>query len=164
MDNAYEAEPEMDHSMHGMNMGGMNHGGMDMGHMMAMNFHAKHKGVIYLFESAKIETHLHLWLYVVFTLALGILVEFIKVYRFKLAMVGPGTRKRSAHLFDSVLYFAQTTIGYCLMLVAMTFHYALFIAVVLGMAVGYFLFNGKSDDNEEFQEMARRESIKGDCC
>ena len=155
MDNAYEAEAVMDHSMHGMDHGG---------HMMAMNFHTTHKGVIYLFESAKIETHLHLWLYVALTLALGISVEFIKVYRYKLASEKAGARKSQAHFFDSALYFAQTTIGYCLMLVAMTFHYALFVAVVLGMAIGYFLFNGKSDETEEFQELARRESIKGDCC
>ena len=77
MDNDYG--PVMDHSKHGHHgMHGMHHGmhgGHDMhgGHMMAMNFHANHQGVIYLFENAKIETVAHLWFAIFLTVALGIL-------------------------------------------------------------------------------------------
>ena len=158
MDNQYE-DDSMDHSMHAMHgMHGMNHG--DMGHMMAMNFHSSHKGIVYLFESWKIETEGHLWFYSVLTLVLGMVVELIKNRRLKLAVIDA----KISHLADSILYFIQTALGYCLMLVAMTFHYALFFSVILGLSIGYFVFNLKRDEDPEFKEIARRESIKGECC
>ncbi|XP_075249631.1 protein SLC31A2-like isoform X2 [Convolutriloba macropyga] len=44
------------------------------------------------------------------------------------------------HLTQTLLHFLQMTLGYLLMLVVMTFNVWLFIAVILGYTVGFFLF------------------------
>ena len=45
------------------------------------------------------------------------------------------------HLKTTLLYMLQFLIGYFLMLVAMTYNIWLFLAVVLGSGIGYFLVN-----------------------
>lgn len=42
------------------------------------------------------------------------------------------------HGIQTLLHFIQLTVGYCLMLVAMTFNGWLFLAIVLGSGLGYF--------------------------
>lgn len=131
MDNQYEDIPAMDHSMH-------------HGHSMKMNFHGDHSGIIFLFESWSIDSTTHLFWYSVLTLLMGILIEYIKDYRFRhtnAKLNATSKNYKSLHLKDSVLHLIQTTVGYFLMLIAMTFHYALFSAAMLGMAIGYWIFN-----------------------
>jgi len=153
VDGEYEDNaPVMDHSAHAGHGGHGGHGG-HAGHSMAMNFHGNHEGIIFLFESMVIKTGNHLALYTLLTFAMGILIEFIKDYRIQntCAKINANAKNyKSLHLKDSVLHLVQTTIGYFLMLIAMTFHYVLFSAAMLGMATGFYIFNGvdKPDDSD----------------
>ena len=52
------------------------------------------------------------------------------------------------HMTQTALHFVQATLGYSLMLVAMTFNLWLFLAVVLGMTAGYFAFGWKQSLQE----------------
>jgi len=45
------------------------------------------------------------------------------------------------HLVQTLLHFVQFTLGYMLMLIAMTFNVWLFVSVVFGVSLGYFVFN-----------------------
>jgi hypothetical protein len=47
------------------------------------------------------------------------------------------------HLLQTLLHFIQYGLGYMLMLVAMTFNVWLFLSVIVGAALGYFLLNFK---------------------
>ncbi|XP_063710862.1 protein SLC31A2-like [Symsagittifera roscoffensis] len=46
----------------------------------------------------------------------------------------------SEHLMQTVLHLIQMSLGYLLMLVVMTFNVWLFVAVIFGYTVGFFLF------------------------
>ena len=75
---------------------------------------------------------------------MGLAVEFLKKYRLEnTAAAFHGTRSnyKKMHILDSFLHLVQTSIGYLLMLVAMTYHYLLFSAAMVGMATGYCIFN-----------------------
>ncbi|XP_031773568.1 uncharacterized protein LOC100870796 isoform X2 [Apis florea] len=55
------------------------------------------------------------------------------------------------HFLQTIIHVVQLVIGYCLMLIFMTYNIWLCIAVALGTALGYWLFswdksNGDSDD------------------
>lgn len=45
------------------------------------------------------------------------------------------------HLVQTLLHLVQFALGYMLMLIAMTFNVWLFISVVFGASLGYFIFN-----------------------
>jgi len=47
------------------------------------------------------------------------------------------------HLLQTVLHFVQFGLAYLLMLIAMTFNVWLFLSILVGAALGYFLFNYK---------------------
>lgn len=49
-----------------------------------------------------------------------------------------------AHVLQTFLFILQTTLGYVLMLVFMTFSLWLCLAVVLGMTVGYYFFSDRT--------------------
>jgi len=54
------------------------------------------------------------------------------------------TRRRiqtAFHILQAFLHLIQVTLGYLLMLVAMTFNVYLFISIVIGAAIGYLLFS-----------------------
>lgn len=52
--------------------------------------------------------------------------------------VVPPSRFTIYHVADTVLYGVQMTLGYLLMLVAMTFNVGLFVAVIVGLSLGHF--------------------------
>ena len=144
MDGEYEDPPEDPHAGH-------NHGGHS--HNMAMNFHGKHQGVIFLFEGLELQSNNHVFWYSLVTLLMGILIEYIKDYRLRYTCAKINATSKNykiLHIKDSVLHLVQTTIGYFLMLIAMTFHYVLFSAAMIGMALGFYIFNkvDKSDVND----------------
>jgi len=59
----------------------------------------------------------------------------------------------AAHCLQAFLHLLQVTLGYMLMLIAMTYNVYLFISVVLGAALGYLIFNFRRpiivDKNEQ---------------
>ncbi|KAI3951956.1 hypothetical protein MKW92_043397 [Papaver armeniacum] len=57
--------------------------------------------------------------------------------------------KNSARVSVSILFGVNSAIGYLLMLSIMSFNGGVFIAVVLGLSVGYFVFRSGSDDDDE---------------
>ena len=65
------------------------------------------------------------------------------------------TMLSSGHAIQTVLHFLQSTASYTLMLVFMTYNVWLCIALVLGLAVGYFFFGWRKntvvDVNEHCQ-------------
>lgn len=148
--NDYESHDMSSHdhgSMDHGSMGGMNHGG----HSMAMAFH-NNLGMDYLFPGYKVETNKHLFIYSIITILLGIMVEYIKSYRIKkLVNKKNDTYKQKCdkHIKQSILHFIQHSIGYLLMLVAMTFNAYLFLAVMVGFTIGYFLFSGPNKEDED---------------
>jgi len=132
----------MDHSMHGMD---------HSMHNMKMHFHGDHSAVIFLFEKLAVESATHIWLYAILTFAMGFAVEFLKKYRLEnttAAFHGTRSNYKQLHLLDTFLHLIQTTIGYLLMLVAMTYHYTLFSAAMVGMASGYCFFNWPAQPSE----------------
>jgi copper transporter 1 len=58
------------------------------------------------------------------------------------------------HLIQTLLHVFQFTISYLLMLVAMTYNYWLFLAILIGIAIGFFLFGVKRNKND----------LTDDCC
>ncbi|KAI3914372.1 hypothetical protein MKW98_014979 [Papaver atlanticum] len=56
--------------------------------------------------------------------------------------------KKSARISVSILFGVNSAIGYLLMLAVMSFNGGVFIAVVFGLSVGYFVFRSGSDDDE----------------
>ncbi|KAI3885798.1 hypothetical protein MKW92_024350 [Papaver armeniacum] len=57
--------------------------------------------------------------------------------------------KNSARVSVSILFGVNSAIGYLLMLSIMSFNGGVFIAVVFGLTVGYFVFRSGSDDDDE---------------
>ncbi|KAF9615034.1 hypothetical protein IFM89_021605 [Coptis chinensis] len=58
-------------------------------------------------------------------------------------------KTKPARLASSVLFGVNSAIGYFLMLAIMSFNWGVFIAIVLGLSVGYLLFRSGGDDDGE---------------
>ena len=54
-----------------------------------------------------------------------------------------GAASTTRDLLDTMLYRLQMSVGYCLMLVAMTYHLPFLAAIAVGVAVGHRFFNWK---------------------
>lgn len=135
VDTDYEG---MDMNEHAAHMGHGGHGG----HNMAMSFNFN-LNIEYLFAGWKIETNMALVWYCLVTILLGILVEWIKTIR----ITKLNNKKKDSyqhkyhnHIKQSFLHLIQSTVGYLLMLVAMTFNVYLFVSVMVGLSLGYFYF------------------------
>ena len=59
------------------------------------------------------------------------------------------TNKFLYALGSSLLHFVQVTFGYILMLAVMTFHPGIFFAAVVGLTVGYFVFQAVLQSNSK---------------
>jgi hypothetical protein len=116
-----------------------------------------------LFTSWTLDSHIKVIFACLGTVILAILTEFLgKMRRTVSKMRGvqssqhllqknglPGNRKESVILssvaiYDAVLvlmFVIQVTLGYFLMLIAMTYQAELFVCVILGLAIGHALFN-----------------------
>ena len=58
------------------------------------------------------------------------------------------------HVLQTILHLVQVFVGYCLMLVVMTYNAYLVIAVCLGFTLGYFTFAWMKFQKDDF----------ADCC
>ncbi|KAM7256866.1 hypothetical protein ACFE04_012607 [Oxalis oulophora] len=63
-------------------------------------------------------------------------------------LIGGGKVKKScaARVLGAVLFGVNSGLGYMLMLAVMSFNGGVFIATVVGLAVGYFLFRSSGDE------------------
>ena len=66
-------------------------------------------------------------------------------------------RLSKAHAADSALYLVQHCLGYFLMLIAMVYNVGLFVAVIVGAALGYFCFALPTDGKGSLK-------VEEDCC
>lgn len=73
------------------------------------------------------------------TILLGVLTEWLTLVRRKTHKQMPSSAKRDVFMIG--LYGAQVTLGYFLMLLAMTYSLEIFICVLGGLIVGHGLFN-----------------------
>lgn len=53
------------------------------------------------------------------------------------------------HLLNSIIYLVQVSIAYMLMLAVMSYNGGIFIAIMCGLAFGYFLFGLRRTSGEE---------------
>uniref|UniRef100_A0A914KMJ6 Copper transport protein n=1 Tax=Meloidogyne incognita TaxID=6306 RepID=A0A914KMJ6_MELIC len=65
----------------------------------------------------------------------------------------------SWHLTQTILHFTQSLIGFCLMLLAMTYNVPVFIFLLLGHIFGYFLFGPLYQHG-----LVEENRVGGDCC
>ena len=112
--------------------------------------------IILLFTEWRLDTAAKFWLAILGTVALGVAGEALTWFRRNrmssaAALARPGqlgqlvrwlrrgpARWRAAM---ATLFVVQATLGYFLMLVAMTYQGELFIAVILGLGLGHAAFN-----------------------
>ena len=142
---------------------GMHEGGHDM--MMKMYFHFGYDMNI-LFQGWDATSTGKLIGTVIAVFLMGVSYEYVKFFRILLAqdflkqscsnhsapesvdslgeVVDPQTpswfRRNIPHMTQSLLYFVQVTISFLLMLFAMTYNVWIFLAIVFGLATGYFFF------------------------
>uniref|UniRef100_A0A914XLH8 Copper transport protein n=1 Tax=Plectus sambesii TaxID=2011161 RepID=A0A914XLH8_9BILA len=160
-----------------MKMDMKNCSGCDMGGM-SMSFHFGVKEVV-LFDFWKINTVWGLLISCAIIFLACLLYEALKWFRVKLAIrhrqamvssaqgsLNPSATElipsrfrmedymNMARFIQTLLYGVQMIIAYLLMLVFMTYNVWLCIAVIVGEAVGYFLFSGSP----------RYEEAVSDCC
>ena len=111
--------------------------------------------VVYLFKSWKVEGTGQYSIAVICTFFLAFLIEGLNSWRYSmqsetyskinetLASEAPDDVYKvscTQRFKICLIYFMSLFLSYCLMLVVMTFNLGLFIATVLGLSTGYFVF------------------------
>jgi copper transporter 1 len=132
---------------------------------MRMYFHSGIKDYI-LFREFVPQNGLQYAFTVVFTILLGVLLEYLSMVRYRLDLKWSKTFKPSLGFLDenaatggqvvkqegltdrqrlirSSIRFVEILIGYSLMLIAMTFNIGMFFSAIVGLSLGEFLFGGK---------------------
>lgn len=137
----------MDHSNHaghGGHGGHEGHGGHG-GHAM---FFSHDIPGSFLFQCLTIQSSSTLLLYCFATMLMGIIVEWLKKFRYKCQPPEKNhNEKLKRHIIDASLYFLQMTLSYFIMLIAMTFNYALFFSAMFGFALGHFIHHFPNSDS-----------------
>jgi len=112
---------------------------MDMGMYGFVSGHTT--CLILFFRQWTIESPLAFYLAFVGVVLLGVVTElltYLRRGRWSATRLGHGRLGTAATVF---LFAVQTTLAYALMLIAMTYSVQLFLAVILGLAVGHAIFN-----------------------
>uniref|UniRef100_A0A5B7C3S5 Copper transport protein n=1 Tax=Davidia involucrata TaxID=16924 RepID=A0A5B7C3S5_DAVIN len=76
----------------------------------------------------------------IFVFALAVLVEWLSHCNF----IKPGTNKVAAGLFQTGFHAVRSGMSYMVMLAVMSFNGGVFLAAVLGHAVGFMLFGSRA--------------------
>lgn len=97
--------------------------------------------VVYLSSSTVLATPVKYAFATLGTVAMGILVEYLT--RVRVVYVPKLSSKKKRFLGEAGVFFVQTWIAFFVMLIAMTYSLPLFVAVVVGLAVGHYWFNPK---------------------
>lgn len=149
---------KLNNEMPNHNMMNMDSNNMKNSNSMMMGHHMGHSSSFnnnlpqtYLFKNFIIDSNFRLLIFSLITILIGILIEYIKFYRCTKLTVKPNEdykKKLSKHKLQTVFYFLQALFGYLLMLIAMTFNYFLFTSTILGLAIGYLIFQ-KPVKNED---------------
>lgn len=103
--------------------------------------------LIYLIKGVELTDAGKFWLAVFGTILMGMMTEYVVRLRRKLTAGRPvkyiTSRKRA--ILDSAvrlsMYALTRMLGYLVMLLTMTYSYEMFLAVIVGLTVGYGLFN-----------------------
>ncbi|KAG2379260.1 hypothetical protein C9374_007399 [Naegleria lovaniensis] len=149
-----------------MNMGDNN----NMTHHMNMYFSSEsfQTFVKYvLFENWNVDTDWKFALSVIGIFLIALLNQFIF---FLLHIQAPKKRKILyicvSYIAKPIGFFLEMSIGYLLMLVAMTYNFGLFMAIILGNFIGYILFNTICTQMLEgyYHQGENSESEKHACC
>lgn len=104
--------------------------------------------VALLFESWSLHTPALFALGFFATVALGASIEGLASIRRKLQNPGfcncHNIPEPKSRVYATMIYGFQITAGYLLMLVSMTYHFALFSAVIVGLLLGHIVFGAKA--------------------
>merc|ERR1719401_895151 len=95
--------------------------------------------LVFLFPGFLLTDAAKFWLAAVGTVAAGIFAEFLVALRRWEAKKVSASRVRK--VMRLLLYSLTRTVGYLVMLMAMTYSAEIFLAVVLGLTIGFGLFN-----------------------
>ncbi|CAD7949246.1 unnamed protein product [Amoebophrya sp. A120] len=119
---------------------------MFMNGFQSILFASEKQDCIMLFHSAiLLDTHWKFALGFLFIVAFGVFTEWIVSVRRK---IDTDLRTVGGKLVKVSLFAANMTIGYLIMLLTMTYSFELFLAVILGLAGGHFLFNSRAPVGE----------------
>ena len=99
--------------------------------------------ILLLFRSLPLDSPIRFYLGIAATVVLGVLVELLSCVRRRLQRARLFARRwpHTWRLGTLTLFAAQTALAYGLMLIAMTYEGELFVAVILGLAIGHGAFN-----------------------
>jgi len=181
MDHSQMDHSQMDHSQMDHNkMGHSTH--MNMGHEMNMDmgmqmFFTAGTHTTILFQGWKTENAGQLFGSMIAIFVLAIIYEVLKYWRETLEITymtrlknrminispvgGAGTQGdqncsysflSQHHLTQTLMHLVQITIGYFLMLIAMTYNLWCFLAVILGSGAGYFMVGYRRRHLSEFSD------------
>jgi hypothetical protein len=113
--------------------------------------------VAFFFESWALKTKALVFAACLFTIFLGMSIEFTTKLRRKVRASSSSkhgqnnnnnnnTSTLTINIITLLLYATQVTAGYLLMLVSMTYHVPLFLSVIIGLTLGHALFSVYSSD------------------
>ncbi|KAG2690711.1 hypothetical protein I3760_09G202500 [Carya illinoinensis] len=107
--------------------------------MMHMSFYWGHNAVV-LFSGWPGTSSAMYFLAWVLVFLLAVLLEWLS----RLNIIKPGTNNLAEGLMQTAMYTVRIGLEYVVMLAVMSFNVGIFLAAVLGRAVGFFVFGSRA--------------------